>query len=92
VYCLLGLLLDQGQAAWAVELSKQLMYADGEQSIDYSAMGWALAQVRVGGGTWCKGGERMSGAYRTQTHRRVVQMCTACCKAVSPCRSSSPRS
>jgi hypothetical protein len=30
---------------WAVELSKQLMYADGERSIDYTVMGWAMAQV-----------------------------------------------
>jgi hypothetical protein len=40
-------LIDQGQVPWALEVSKQLMYADGEQSIDYSALGWAMSQVRL---------------------------------------------
>jgi hypothetical protein len=42
----LGTLIDQGQVPWALEVSKQLMYADGDQSIDYSALGWAMSQVR----------------------------------------------
>ena len=42
----LGTLVDFGQAPWALELCKQLMYADGERVIDYSAVGWAMAQAR----------------------------------------------
>jgi hypothetical protein len=41
----LGTLIDHQQRAWAVELGKQLMYDEGERSIDYTALGWAMAQV-----------------------------------------------
>lgn len=42
---ILGTLLDYSQPAWALELSKQLMYADGDREIDYSVLGWAMAQM-----------------------------------------------
>eukprot|EP00197_Chlamydomonas_leiostraca_P004650 CAMPEP_0202865864 /NCGR_PEP_ID=MMETSP1391-20130828/6582_1 /ASSEMBLY_ACC=CAM_ASM_000867 /TAXON_ID=1034604 /ORGANISM="Chlamydomonas leiostraca, Strain SAG 11-49" /LENGTH=309 /DNA_ID=CAMNT_0049545747 /DNA_START=132 /DNA_END=1061 /DNA_ORIENTATION=+ len=45
----LGTLIDYGKVSWATELSKQLMYADGEAAIDYGVVGWCMAQMVYNG-------------------------------------------
>lgn len=55
----LGTLIDYNQPAWALELAKQLMYSEGKEpsstsngagaGIDYSVLGWAMAQVGCAG-------------------------------------------
>mmetsp|Transcript_36503 Transcript_36503/g.81268 ORF Transcript_36503/g.81268 Transcript_36503/m.81268 type:complete len:278 (+) Transcript_36503:191-1024(+) len=41
---ILGTLIDYQHMDWALELSKQLCYVDGDKEIDYSVLGWCMTQ------------------------------------------------